>query len=256
MGYFGYSSSSAFGRVFFIVTVLNWRVMKVTWIEPPKQPRRYKWIDHLEPLQERPGVWAHMRTYKTPDSARKMAYRLRNHKDIQEGLYEFQTTQTDLYARFVGEVGKPKGVTQTPPPVKRQRKPDYDAFKDYWNAVIPPHWSQCIQITDTRQRLIKQLYEDVGVEAAFGVFTAGVDFCVNDGWWLGKDGISIANIMSNGKLVGLAEKQQAKQAKDARAPSTDLAALLADDVTGQQGARVTAPVDDLATVLADDYGHN
>jgi hypothetical protein len=50
-----------------------------------------------------------MRTYKTPDSARKMAYRLRNHKDIQEGLYEFQTTQENLYARFVGFPGSPTG---------------------------------------------------------------------------------------------------------------------------------------------------
>jgi len=155
---------------------------------------------------------------------------------------EIDDTQTDTisHSRLPRENNE-LAILETKP-VKRQRKPDYDAFKDYWNAVIPPHWAQCIKITDTRQRLIKKLYEDVGAADAFDVFAAGVGFCVNDGWWLGKDGISIENIMSNGKLVGFAEKQQAKDASGG--------------VTGQQVARVTAPANDLAAVLADDYGHN
>ena len=78
--------------------------MSIEWREPPAGNDKRggsQWAKTLEPLRERPTVWAMVRAFGSHNGAAQAVTRLRKNDNL-DGKWEFVARDTEVFARYVG----------------------------------------------------------------------------------------------------------------------------------------------------------
>jgi len=74
------------------------------WRSPPTIK---DWQLSLEPLKDRPNVWAVVAKYETPNGAASTASKLRNGTyRSPAGRYQYRSSKCEVFARYLGEANK------------------------------------------------------------------------------------------------------------------------------------------------------
>ena len=69
-----------------------------------RSPTTNDWQSLLEPLKDRPNVWAAVAKYGTSGSARSTAHQLRNGAyRTPAGRYQYRSSKGEVFARYLGE---------------------------------------------------------------------------------------------------------------------------------------------------------
>jgi hypothetical protein len=82
--------------------------MSIEWREPPagttQRVGKSQWVQTLEPLMERPTLWAMVRTFSSQAGASSCASNLRKlSRDGKiDGKWEFAAKDGEVFARFMG----------------------------------------------------------------------------------------------------------------------------------------------------------
>jgi hypothetical protein len=81
-------------------------------------------------------------------------------------------------------------------------------FLGAYSQDKPPLWADVSKSTPSRERAFKALIKVYGDQnAALQAFREALAFCRQDSWWASKS-LSLDNVLTNGKVVELAEKWQ------------------------------------------------
>ena len=89
---------------------------------------------------------------------------------------------------------------------KKKEKNALDAFVDIWQEYKVPLWSEIQVLTQRRQSLLSKLISEVGsFDTALDIFSCGIQEAALTDWFKTKK-LSLENIMSNDKLIGLSER--------------------------------------------------
>jgi len=74
------------------------------WRSPPTIR---DWQSLLEPLKDRPNVWAVVAKYETQNGAASCASKLRHGTyRIPAGRYQYRSSKDEVFARYLGEANK------------------------------------------------------------------------------------------------------------------------------------------------------
>lgn len=89
---------------------------------------------------------------------------------------------------------------------KIKEKNALDAFVEIWQEYKVPLWTEVQVLTQRRQSLLSKLISEVGsFDTALDIFSCGIQEAALTDWFKTKK-LSLENIMSNDKLIGLSER--------------------------------------------------
>ena len=94
---------------------------------------------------------------------------------------------------------------------KTKEKNALDAFVNIWHKHKVPLWTEIQVLTQRRQSLLNKVISDAGsFDSALDIFSSAIQEAALTDWFKNKK-LSLENIMSNDKLIGLAERFKQRQ---------------------------------------------
>ena len=97
------------------------------------------------------------------------------------------------------------------PEERTRRESSFQAFEDLWHEHKAPLWVEIQVLGKRRQTLLSKLITDTGsFELALDIFSSAIQEAALTEWFKSKK-LSLENIMSNDKLIGLAERFKQRQ---------------------------------------------